>query len=121
MGGVKLRCLFTVVHLSRFQYGVFTISWDSYHVADAIGEAASVVERRDPSVDEIARASQPFIQTFTGLFEYPSEAEIPTSVQSLVVLVQHWAQSWQRYVQRTLYGGKGLRSAIAQLRMHRHG
>ena len=110
--------------LSKFQYAVFTKQWDSYRVADAVAEAAGLATcQEDVSPDSIARASKPFTSTFTGLFQEGTEPPIedpPTTKEGLVALVQRWAQSWQRHVQRTLYGGKGLNSAIAQLKMQRH-
>ncbi len=110
--------------LTKFQYGVFTLSWDSYHVADAVAEAARVATREEePTHEIVARAAAPFITTFTGLFQEgsePSVKESPTTREDLMALVQRWAQSWQRHVQRTLYGSKGLNSAIAQLKMQRH-
>ena len=109
--------------LSNFQYAVFTLSWDSYRVADAVAEAARVATSPEAPPDGIARASDPFIKTFTGLFQEEAEPKVkdpPTTKEGLVVLVQRWAQSWQRHVQRTLYGGKGLSSEVAQLKMQRH-
>jgi hypothetical protein len=109
--------------LSKFQYAVFSLSWDSYRVADAVAEAARVATSPEALPDSIARASDPFIQTFTGLFQEKAEPNveaIPTTKEGLVALVRWWAQSWQRHVQRTLYGGKGLSSAVAQLKMLRH-
>jgi len=109
--------------LYRFQYAVFTLSWDSYRVADAVVDAARVATSQEAPLDDIARASEPFINTFTGLFQEETNLNMkvtPTTREALIGLVQQWAQSWQRHVQRTLYGGQGLNSAIAQLKMQRH-
>jgi hypothetical protein len=109
--------------LHNFQYAVFTPSWDSYRVADAFAEAAQVASSPEASPESIARTSDPFIKTFTGLFQEEAEPKVkdpPTTKEGLVVLIQRWVQLWQRHVQRTLYGGKGLSFKIAQLKMQRH-
>ncbi len=117
----KMKAVFDKLY--SFQYGVFTLAWDSYRVADAFAEAAQVAAHQQPSSDDIARAAAPFIKTFTGLFQDASEHAIskrPTTVADLVALLKSWCQSWQRHVQRTLYGGQGLNSAISQLKMQRY-
>ena len=113
-----------IEELQKFQYFVFTLNNDSYHMADAVANAVKVVlGLEEPSLDSIAHASEPFITTFTVISQEGTEPyvrEPPTTKEGLVLLVQQWVQSWQRHVQRTLYGGKGLNSAIAQLKMQRH-
>jgi hypothetical protein len=111
-----------IARLQKFQLGVFTIRWDSHHVADAVAEAARVASSgADVSPDEIARAAQLFSELFTKLFQEPvPQLADPPTKDALVDLVQRWFQSWQRHVQRSLYGGVGLNSAIAQLKMQRH-
>jgi hypothetical protein len=109
--------------LTKFQYGVFTISWDSYRVADAVADATRVATSdADVSPEIIEQASQPFVTTFTGLFQETMLLleGTPKTKEALLDLLQRWFQSWQRHVQRTLYGGKGLNSVIAQLKMMRH-
>ena len=104
----------------KFQYGAFTLGWDSYHVADAFREAARVAADEQPSADDVVRVTAPFIQTFTGLFQNASDArppKPPTTTAEMIAFLQWFCRSWQRYVQNTLYGGQGLNSAIGQLKM----
>jgi hypothetical protein len=107
----------------KFQYGVFTLSWDSYHVADALAKVAQVAQQQDVSLEDLSLVCRPFVETFTGLFVDPIEqikGSKPTTVLELTALLQSWCRAWQRYVQRTLYGGIGLNHAIAELRIQRH-
>ena len=117
----KVRAVIDALY--KFQYGVFTLAWDSYHVADAFREAARVAAREQPSADDVAGAAAPFIKTFTELFPDASNArppKPPTTTAEMIAFLQWWCRSWQRYVQNTLYGGHGLNSAIGQLKMQRH-
>ena len=116
----KVRAV--IDELYKFQYGVFTLAWDSYRVANAFSDAALIAAREQPSGSEIARVAAPFINTFTGLFEEisgNSEPPPPETVADLISLLARWCQSWQRYVQKTLYGGEGLNSKISQVKMQR--
>jgi hypothetical protein len=109
--------------LFKFQYGAFTLAWDSYRVADAFADAARVASQQRPAPEDLARAADPFIRAFTGLFQdSPNEfiRQPPATSSALVALLQSWCKSWQRYVQKTLYEGHGLNSAIGQLRMQRY-
>lgn len=119
---IQERIRTVIDRLTEFQYGVFTISWDSYRVCDAVAEAAKAITDPAPSAELIQQISQPFFTTFTGLFEEttPPFNGVPATKEALVGFLQRWFQSWQRHVQRTLYGGKGLNSAIAELKMQRH-
>jgi hypothetical protein len=109
-----------VLHeLYNFQYGVFTLGWDSYGVSDAIAECAQVVANQHASPADFQRAAGPLVSTYRNLFKEPgSDPELPPTSHGLIRLVTLWFQTWQRYVQRTLYGGRGLNYAISQLRMH---
>jgi hypothetical protein len=108
--------------LYEFQYGVFTLGWDSYHVSDAIAECARVAASSQVDPDQIALAGDPLIKSYTYLFEDESTQGIPArtnSISELIGLVKAWCQAWQRYIQRSLYGGRGLNYSIGQLRMQR--
>ncbi len=120
---VQLKVQAVIEALYNFQYGAFTLAWDSYHVADAFADAARIAAEQQPAPEDVTRAAHPFIETFTGLFK-PGPDEFnsppPATLDALVALLQSWCKSWQRYVQRTLYEGHGLNSAIGQLRMQRY-
>ena len=49
------------------------------------------------------------------------KAELPQieTVEDLVKLVSRWCSEWQRFVQRTLYGGRGLDFTIGKLELER--
>jgi hypothetical protein len=109
--------------LYEFQYGAFRLDWDSYHIAAAFAEAARLIQSpQQPSPDEIAQKAAPFLHSYSGLFkEAPnSHVEEPTTTPEFVALVQTWCRAWQQYVQKRLYGGRGLNYAISQLKMQHY-
>jgi hypothetical protein len=110
--------------LYQFQYGVFTLSWDSYRVADAFVQCARAVEQQLPAKD-MEQAIKPFQNTFTGLFEVGTTepgilSERVNTEPEVIRVLQRWCQGWQRYIQKILYGGRGLNGAISELKMQRH-
>lgn len=109
--------------LYEFQYGVFTLGWDSYHVSDAIAECARIAANQPSDQRQIQGAGVPLILSYKELFKNGPTESIPeqtNSVSDIIKLVQAWCLAWQRYTQRKLYGGRGLNYSIGQLRMQRH-
>jgi hypothetical protein len=110
-------------HLYEFQYGVFTLGWDSYHVSDAMSQCARVAADPESTPDRIAEAGSPLINSYRNLFKDSPTQDLPertTTIADLTMLVQLWCQAWQRYIQRRLYGGRGLNYAIGQLKMQQY-
>ena len=106
--------------LSKFQYGAFRLDWDSYQIADTLARAAKLVESlNEHDASQLRELGASFIDSYTELLKEPVDSglDAPTSVPELVALLQSWCISWQRYVQRTLYGGRGLNYEISQLKM----
>ncbi len=118
----KIRAVLSCLY--EFQYGVFTLGWDSYCVSDAIAACARVAANQQPDSDQIARAGAPLIHSYTSVFKDAPTRDVPeqiTTLPDLIRLVQAWCQAWQRYIQQRLYGGRGLNYSISQLRMQHYG
>lgn len=117
----KLSAVLDALH--EFQYDVFTLSLDSYRVSDAIAKCAQVTGDPMADIGRIKTAADPLIRSYAQLFNDDQQPEMQspvTTVAGLRRVVQIWFQSWQRYVQRRLYDGRGLSYAIGQLRMQSH-
>jgi len=109
--------------LFEFQYGVFTLGWDSYHVSDAIAACARIAGNPQSNADEIEHAGAPLILSYTNLFKdapMHTTSQRTTSIPELISLVQTWCREWQRYIQRKLYDGRGLNYSVSQLRMQHY-
>jgi hypothetical protein len=107
--------------LYKFQYGAFRLDWDSYQIADAFAQSARLFADNGSS-DQISQAAAPFIHSHAGVFGQPADSlpNAPATPTELALLLQSWSKSWQRYVQNTLYGGRGLNYAIGQLKMQQY-
>ncbi len=106
--------------LHNFQYGAFRLDWDSYQIADAFEGCALLLTAKQPaSSEKIAEVAKPFINSMSGLFSEANQPDIenPTTLSELINLLKTWCTSWQRYVQQTLYRGRGLNYTISQLKM----
>ena len=129
--GVVRDKLKTVLgELGQFQYAAFMREYDSYRVADVLelaerlwGLLPAPGQQPLPS-SQIAALQTQVRSAFKDILQgLPTEPQAPADIPDLltsedvVSLIQNWCRKWQRHVQRTLYGGRGLNYAIGQLRM----
>lgn len=118
----QLTCLLD--ELYNFQYGTFFLEWDSYRVADAFSRASDLVQpSSECSTSDFRELGGIFIECYTSLLKQPDDPALdaPTSAGGLSQLLQYWCQSWQRHIQRTLYGGRGLDYHTSKLKMLKQG
>jgi hypothetical protein len=120
--------------LKDFQYAAFMLGYDCYRMADALESAKelwsllSAHDQHEP--DSRAKGLQTrFYDDFKGVFQWLTaerEKQFQIDVPELLTpddvmnIVRIWSREWQRDVQKTLYGGRGLNYAIGQLRMEHY-
>jgi hypothetical protein len=132
-GTIRDKLKAVLVELGGFQHAVFMLEYDSYRMADAFERARELgllLAPGQPRPDsQVADLRQKVDDAFRGSFQWlaaeqgqPVPLDVPPLLTSdaVVELVRTWCREWQRHVQRTLYGGRGLHYAIGQLGMERH-
>jgi len=128
-GAIRDKLKTVLGELGQFQHAAFMLEYDSYRMADVL-ESAKELWSLLPAGGQLQPDSRiTELQTqvrnaFIGVFQWlTAEQQVPLDVPQLltsddvVSLVRTWCREWQRHVQRTLYGGRGLNYAIGQLRM----
>lgn len=118
--------------LGRFQHAAFMLGVDSWGMADSLRRAlelwsllsASGQPQPDSKIADLQTQVQNVFTDFFGWLalqqEQPLDVPQLLTPDDVVALVRTWGREWQRHVQRTLYGGRGLNHAIAQLRMEHY-
>ncbi len=132
-GTIRDKLKAVLAGLGEFQHAAFMLEYDSYRMADAFERAkelALLLAPGQPQSDpKVAELQQKVDDAFRGSFQWLAaeqgqqvSLDVPPLLTSdaVVELVRTWCREWQRHVQRTLYGGRGLHYAIGQFRMERH-
>ena len=132
-GTIRDKLKAVLAELGEFQHAAFMLEYDSHRMADAFERARELgllLAPGQPRPDsQVADLQQKVDDAFRGSFQWLAaeqgqqvSLDVPPLLTSdaVVELVRTWCREWQRHVQRTLYGGRGLHYAIGQLRMERH-
>ena len=133
-GAVRDKTRAVLSELGNIQYTAFMLEYDSWGMADAVEEANKLWTllkacNQPKPLSEIDSLKREVSDKFSGPlagFQTPKperDDQRPPDMPPLdtpsdvIELVRTFCRAWQRHVQRTLFGGRGLNYAIGQLKM----
>ncbi len=122
-----------LVRLWEFQHAAFLLKLNSWGIADTLEHAEELWLRLSDQADvtsdlgasELAnKVSEDFTTMIDWLRQEQPEASLAGVPElkrpdDVVEATRTWCKGWQRHVQTTLYGGRGLNHAIGALKMRR--
>lgn len=122
-----------LVRLWEFQHAAFLLKLNSWGIADTLELAEELWLRLSDQVDVTSdlgasELANKVLEDFTTMIDWLRREQPEASLagvpqlkkpDDVVEAMRTWCKGWQRHVQTTLYGGRGLNHAIGALKMRR--